>query len=67
MKSHDSKRVKGFMAASERVKAAEGVKDGAIFYCFTRRQLAQLLVEYGNSYSHIGVLGSGEQQRQSGS
>ena len=66
MKTHDSKKVKDFMGASRSVKAAEGVKDGAVFYCFTRRELAQLLVEYGNSYSHIGAPRSGEEQRQSG-
>ena len=65
MKAHDSNRVKDFLAASQRVKASEGVKDGAVFYCFTRRQLAQLLVEYGNSYSHIASPDRGEEQRQS--
>ena len=49
-------RVKGFMAASHRVEATEGREDGAVFYCLTRRQLARLLVEYGDSYSHIAAL-----------
>jgi len=63
MKAHDSKRVRDFVAASQCVKAAEGVKDGAVFYCFTRRELAQLLVEYGNSYSHVAAITGGEEQR----